>query len=47
MGMKVFRKRRVDEEPIIPSPIQCFLQCRMTAGAHFDQGFLVSNVGHS
>jgi len=33
--------------PCIPSPIQYFLQCRMTAGAHFDQGLIVSHVGHS
>jgi hypothetical protein len=31
----------------IPSPIQYFLQCSMTAGAHIDPGLIVSNVGHS
>jgi hypothetical protein len=31
----------------IPSPIQYFLQCSMTAGAHLDRGLIVSNVGHS
>jgi hypothetical protein len=31
----------------IPSPIQYFLPCSMTACAHFDQGLIVSDLGHS
>jgi hypothetical protein len=33
--------------PAIPSPIQYFLPCSMTACALFDPGLIVSNVAHS
>ena len=38
---------RVTNQGYIPSPIQYFLQCSMTANAHSDRGLNVSNGGHS
>ena len=39
------RSRRVGRRDI-PSPIQYFLQCSMTADAHPDRGLIVSNACH-
>ena len=47
--LRIFRNKGLNScvPCIIPSPNQCFLQCRTTAVAHLDRGLIVSKVGHS